>query len=71
MQPYRPYISVKTKRLLLSKAQYQCEHHHPHAGRCRSKYQLQVDHIQPLSAGGDQKISNLRILCGVHNRARN
>lgn len=71
IQKYRPYISIKTKRLLLSKAQSQCEHHHPHAGRCRSKYQLQVDHIRPLAAGGDHKVSNLRILCGAHNRARN
>lgn len=69
-QKYRPYISIKTRRSLLAQAHHQCEHHHPQSGRCTSKYQLQVDHIQPLAAGGDHKISNLRILCGIHNRAR-
>lgn len=32
---------------------------------------LEVDHIQPLSRGGDNQWSNLRILCRAHNRGKN
>ena len=36
--------------------------------RCRCRKGLQVDHIQPYSAGGTHNPSNLRLLCGAHNR---
>jgi 5-methylcytosine-specific restriction endonuclease McrA len=42
-----------------------------HGKRCSSRYRLQVDHIQPLSQGGANASSNLRILCWAHNAARN
>ena len=35
---------------------------------CGSKWQLNIDHIQPVWAGGTNDISNLRVLCGQHNR---
>lgn len=31
---------------------------------------LEVDHIRPISHGGDSHWSNLQILCRYHNRAR-
>lgn len=36
--------------------------------QCSSRWQLQVDHIQPVWAGGSNHPSNLRLLCGAHNR---
>jgi hypothetical protein len=36
--------------------------------RCGSRFQLQIDHIQPVWAGGTNEIENLQALCGVHNR---
>ena len=36
--------------------------------RCRCRKGLQVDHIRPFSAGGTHDPSNLRLLCGAHNR---
>lgn len=39
--------------------------------RCCSTHFLQVDHIQPVSLGGESTFENLRILCGAHNRFRN
>ncbi|HEX6792190.1 MAG TPA: HNH endonuclease signature motif containing protein, partial [Candidatus Krumholzibacteria bacterium] len=35
---------------------------------CRSKKGLEIDHIVPYSAGGTHDPSNLRLLCGAHNR---
>jgi 5-methylcytosine-specific restriction endonuclease McrA len=36
--------------------------------RCQCKKDLQIDHIIPYSAGGTHDLSNLRLLCGAHNR---
>jgi 5-methylcytosine-specific restriction endonuclease McrA len=36
--------------------------------RCQCKKGLQVDHIKPFAAGGTHHLSNLRLLCGAHNR---
>ncbi|MBS1969676.1 MAG: HNH endonuclease [Bdellovibrionales bacterium] len=66
----RKYIAASVRRAVYAKAKNCCEYIHPQNGqRCGSKYQLQVDHIRPLAKGGSEDISNLRILCGVHNRA--
>ncbi len=71
-KPYRQYISVHTKRSLLQKANHACEYvDHKTQQKCNSKYQLEIDHIQPLSLGGSDEERNLRILCRVHNNARN
>jgi 5-methylcytosine-specific restriction endonuclease McrA len=36
--------------------------------RCQCKKGLQIDHIVPFAAGGTHDPSNLRLLCGAHNR---
>ncbi len=36
--------------------------------RCSCKKGLQLDHIKPFAAGGTHDLSNLRLLCGAHNR---
>lgn len=65
----RRYISLKTRRKLLNKADKACSHVDPASKRkCHSRFQLQVDHIVPLARGGSNNIENLRILCGLHNR---
>ncbi|WP_347358104.1 HNH endonuclease signature motif containing protein [Bdellovibrio sp.] len=68
--PKRPrkYISVNTRRELLKKASNCCEYQNPTTGqRCQSRYQLQVEHIQPWALGGSNHISNLKTLCRTHN----
>lgn len=65
---YRPFLPINTQRELLKKAQYKCEYRdHQTHNACNSTYQLQIDHIKPLSLGGGQEITNLRILCRTHN----
>lgn len=67
----RKYISVKIRRRLLAEANHKCTFIGDSGKVCDSTYQLQLDHVVGLADGGDNDISNLRILCGVHNRIRN
>lgn len=36
--------------------------------RCKSKHNLQIDHVVPVARGGSNDPSNLRLLCAYHNR---
>lgn len=64
----RSPIKITTQRALLKKARHCCEYQDPRTGRkCESRYQLQVDHIQPLALGGKNEMRNFRILCRTHN----
>jgi len=36
--------------------------------RCECKIDLEVDHINPYAVGGSHDLSNLRLLCGGHNK---
>lgn len=64
----RKYISVRTKRALMKRAGFCCEYRNAKSGtRCESRYQLEVEHCQPLALGGSDEFENLRILCRAHN----
>ncbi|WP_413578355.1 HNH endonuclease [Bdellovibrio sp. HCB290] len=66
----RGHIKVTAKRNLLLNANYCCEFQNPNTGvKCGSKYQLQIDHIQPVALGGLNENENLRVLCRTHNLA--
>ncbi len=56
----RAYLSKSTQRIVFNRDQC-CK-------ICGSKWQLNIDHIKPVWAGGTNDLSNLRILCGQHNR---
>ncbi|RYZ76168.1 MAG: HNH endonuclease [Proteobacteria bacterium] len=46
-----------------------CQFKDPRTGKsCGSQSFLQIDHVQPIWAGGTDHPSNLQILCGAHNR---
>lgn len=60
--------SSQVKKQLLMKAHFQCEYQDPVSkNKCGSKYQLQIDHIQPKAYGGLNDLQNLRVLCRTHN----
>mgnify|MGYP001578917755 CR=1 FL=1 len=62
------YIPVPIKSKIFKKAQGRCEYIDPSTQkRCDSKHRLQIDHIQPWSAGGKTEPANLRLLCQTHN----
>ncbi|WP_413587302.1 HNH endonuclease [Bdellovibrio sp. HCB274] len=65
----RQHIKVSTKAELLLKADYCCEFIGTGGKKCNSKYQLQIDHIQPVALGGKNEKANLRVLCRTHNLA--
>jgi 5-methylcytosine-specific restriction endonuclease McrA len=46
----------------------QCTFVAPDGTRCQSTKGLQIDHINPYAAGGSHDPSNLRLLCGGHNK---
>ena len=53
---------------VLTRAESQCEFVSEVGVRCTERCGLQVDHIVPFALGGRTEISNLRALCGTHNR---
>jgi 5-methylcytosine-specific restriction endonuclease McrA len=46
----------------------QCTFVAPDGTRCECRKGLEVDHITPFSNDGPVTLSNLRLLCGPHNR---
>jgi len=46
----------------------QCTFVAPDGTRCQCKKGLQIDHINPFAVGGSHDVSNLRLLCGGHNK---
>ncbi len=68
----RTYISKSTERIVFNRDQF-CQFTTKSTSEttskiCGSKWQLNIDHIQPVWAGGTNDVSNLRVLCGQHNR---
>lgn len=62
------YISARTRKQLLE--QQPCCQWKTAGDICGSRHQLQIDHIQPIWAGGKSEPENLQVLCAVHNRLR-
>ncbi len=56
-------ISKRLRNSVLKKSAYRCQY-----PGCASNHFLQVDHIVPIRAGGDQRPENLQILCASHNQ---
>jgi len=48
-----------------------CSFVSPSGQRCGSKWDIEIDHVQPFIMGGDHSYENLRLLCRAHNAARN
>lgn len=70
MQEYEGEISDRVRKLMIALYKH-CQYKDPQTGRiCGSQWQLQVDHIQPLWAGGANKLDNYRLLCSRHNLAK-
>ena len=65
------YISAQTRKEVWKKAQGQCCYQdHVTYKRCSSRFQLQIDHIVPLSKNGPNNLANLQLLCRKHNQLK-
>ncbi len=65
------YIPSEVRREILMRDQHACQFRETSTGKiCGSRYQVEVDHIQPWALGGKHHIENLRCLCAQHNRDR-
>lgn len=52
----RKHISIHVKRQVWFQAENKCQN-------CGSARALEIDHIKPISIGGDDNLENLRLLC--------
>jgi len=66
----RKAIPVPTKRAI-HRRDHSCQWIDPISKRkCESRFQLELDHIKPVWAGGENHSSNLQLLCRVHNQLK-
>lgn len=66
----RTPIKIAVQRQVFQRDQC-CQHPDPSTGKlCGSRWHLQLDHLQPVWAGGSNEPENIRLLCGSHNRDR-
>ena len=64
------YIKLKVRRFIFRRDQC-CTFTDPITKRrCKSTWQLEIDHIHPYARGGSNEPQNLRLLCDAHNRGR-
>ncbi len=62
------FIGAKNKRAVWKKAKGRCCFRDPTTGRqCEARRFLEIDHIQAYSNGGTNDVSNLQLLCSIHN----
>ncbi len=65
------FISAETKRAVYQRDQGCCQYRNSQTGeQCRSKYQIQFDHIIRFRDGGSCDKENIRLMCARHNRLR-
>ncbi len=70
LSPMRQNISAQIRRAIFARDR-KCQHQDPKSQRkCRSKWNLQIDHVKPVWAGGRSELANLRLLCAAHNLNR-
>ena len=62
------HIPDEVRDMVFVRDEAQCTFVAADGTRCRCRKGLQVDHITPFAAGGTHDPSNLRLLCGAHNR---
>jgi 5-methylcytosine-specific restriction endonuclease McrA len=65
-KPVRKHISNGIRRQIWKRAEGRCEATDL-AGRCASRYRLELDHIVPHAIGGTDGLENLRLFCRAHN----
>lgn len=57
------YISARTKQELYNRDNGICQ-------ECGNEWDIEIDHVKPVSKGGDSSIDNLQLLCKPCNRKK-
>lgn len=65
----RQAIRANVKRFIFQRDRC-CQFRHQDGSICGSRFQLEIDHIQPKFADGEDEPNNLRLLCRSHNSYR-
>ena len=68
-QPSR-YLSTHIRREVWSRAGARCEQTLSNGERCSRTHLLQIDHRFPVAWGGGNELTNLQLLCAVHNQVK-
>lgn len=65
------HISLTARKAILDPKKACCQFQDPLTKKnCGHQSYLQIDHIQPKWAGGNNEFNNLQVLCAQHNRFR-
>jgi len=63
------YVPKAVKTFIWKRDEGRCTYLDPITQKkCNSRFQIQIDHVQPLALQGKTEIKNLRLLCAQHNR---
>ncbi len=67
---YRRPLTPLTRRFVYQRDQ-NCQYIDPKTQKkCGTRFQLEIDHIIPVSEGGSDEVENLRLYCRTHNQYR-
>jgi 5-methylcytosine-specific restriction endonuclease McrA len=70
-EPSRPGkrqpIPAEVRRAVFERDAGQCTYVSPAGHRCGSRWQLELDHVQPAALGGASTVENTRLRCKAHN----
>jgi HNH endonuclease len=61
------HVPAAVRREVFTRDEGKCQWPVSSGGVCGSTRRLQLDHIVPIARGGTSTLSNLRIVCSVHN----
>jgi HNH endonuclease len=70
--PARPsdnprHVPAAVRRALFTRHGGCCQWQLSSGGVCGSRTRVELDHIVPVALGGESTVSNMRLLCAVHN----
>ncbi len=60
-------IPAEVRRQVWERDRGRCAWTGPDGKRCGSRWQLEVDHVDPVARGGTSALGGLRVLCRMHN----
>jgi hypothetical protein len=60
-------VPIEVRRAVWKRDAGRCAWVSPDGRRCGSRYQLELDHIEPVALGGRSTIENIRLACKGHN----